>query len=210
MIEFQTNKAEVIRDVNQFIDEWNSDTSTITVHTSGSTGTPKKITLQKKHLRTSAQMTGEHLKLKPKSTALLCLPISTIAGKMMVVRSLVLELNLIVVEPSKSPLNDCSQKIDFAAMVPMQVLNSIENNKEKFKKIETIIIGGAPISPSLIKQISGCHSNAYQTFGMTETISHIAMRRIKEVNTSYIALPNVTFTENNNCLVITAPSIGVT
>ena len=209
MIEFRTNKTKIIRDVEQFIEEWNNTEATIIVQTSGSTGNPKQITLQKKHLRASALMTADYLKIKSGDTALLCLSTSTIAGKMMIVRSLVLDLRLVIIEPNKNPLENLNKKIDFVAMVPMQALISIQKNKSRFKNIQTIIIGGAPISQNLEMEVSECHSNAYQTFGMTETISHIAMRKILGSNTPYNALTGITFSENDDCLVINAPDLGV-
>ena len=204
---FETENQALIGEVNDFIQEWNNSSPSIKVNTSGSTGTPKPISLLKKHMKASARMTGDFLGLKPGENALLCLPVTTIAGKMMIVRSIVLNLDLVVVDIDSSPLLHSNSSFDFAAMVPLQVQNSIQNSD--LELIRKLIIGGGTISPALWNAVSSATIECYQTFGMTETISHIAMRRINQKNEPYTALPGVEFGLNNGCLTITAPHLGI-
>lgn len=204
-IEFVTVDPIRINDVRSFINEWNNDLDFIESTTSGSTGKPKIIRLLKQHMAASAKMTGEFLQLKANDSALLCMSTNTIAGKMMVVRAIVLDLDVIVTDVSSSPLNNINREIDFAAMVPMQV----EGSLNRLSQIKKLIIGGGTISNSLWNSISENKIQAYQTFGMTETISHIAMRKISEHPTNYRVLPGIKITVVDDCLKIDAPDLGV-
>lgn len=210
-IEFETSDLSLIDNVNAFVDDWNSISDQITVQTSGSTGKPKSITLLKELMIASANATGTFLGLKPGDTALLCLSPDTIGGKMMLVRSIVLDLQLIVVDVDSSPLKLISKSIDFAAMVPMQVQKCITENPEKLALLEQLIIGGAPVSEALITQLEGVEANIYHTFGMTETISHIALRKLNHpLEAHFNLLPNIKIQVNEeSCLLINAPQLGV-
>lgn len=204
-IEFLTDDTQYIEEVISFINEWNNDLDFIEIKTSGSTGKPKTIVLKKEHMIASVKMTGEFLKLKKDDVALLCLSPNTVAGKMMIVRSLVLGLKLIVVDVNSSPLKNVNRKIDFVAMVPLQVQNSLND----LNKVHKLIVGGGVISNQLWNEISGLGIKAFQTFGMTETISHIAMREISTNNSNYLPLKGVELKTVNDCLYISAPNIGV-
>jgi len=205
-IEFCTNNNQFKEQVLSFIKEWNNELDFIEIKTSGSTGKPKTIKLQKKHMIASARMTGKFLELEKGNSALLCLSPNTVAGKMMIVRSIVLELNLIVVDVNSTPLaKNISQPIDFAAMVPIQVQNSLKH----LNQIKKLIVGGGTISNQLWKSISGQNITAYQTFGMTETISHIAMREISSTPINYLPLEGVSIEIIEDCLSISAPALGV-
>ena len=125
-IEFVTVDPIRINDVCSFVNEWNSDLDFIESKTSGSTGRPKTIRLLKKHMIASAKMTGEFLGLKANDSALLCMTTEAISGKMMIVRAIVLDLKLIVTDITSTPLKNSNQKIDFVAMVPMQVEGSLK------------------------------------------------------------------------------------
>jgi len=204
-VEFTTHDPIRINDVRSFIDEWNSGLDFVESKTSGSTGKPKTLRLLKKHMIASAQMTGDFLNLKENDSALLCMSIDTIAGKMMIVRAIVLDLNLIVTDITSTPLKNTTRKIDFAAMVPMQV----EGSLNELSLINKLIIGGGVISNHLWNAISVSECLAYQTFGMTETISHIAMRRVSNELTNYRVLPGVEIAVEEGCLSINAPDLGV-
>lgn len=209
-IQFETRENETNEKVLAFIDEWNAPTSEIVVHTSGSTGKPKKIVLRKQHMIASAKATGEFLGLKKGDRALLCLSMDTIGGRMMVVRALVLELKLIVVDVSSNPLANVDGNITFAAMVPMQVQNCLDANLSRFANIEQLIIGGAAVSEKLIDQLQELSTKVFHTFGMTETISHIAMRSLNHPREGqFSCLPGISVDEKNSSLVIDAPTIGV-
>ncbi len=173
---------------------------------SGTTGTPKNFKLSKSAMLQSAQNTIEILGLKPEDNALLCLPIDYIAGKMMVVRALLAGYNLNWEEPSSAPLLQNYNTIDFCAMVPMQVYNSLENT-DAFKKIRTLIIGGSELRSDVKELIGGLSNTIYETYGMAETCSHIALRKISGHNRdeSFKILPGISIsTDERNCLRILA------
>ena len=183
--------------IGKFLLEWLNNESFVFVQTSGSTGKPKQIVLDKKAMMASAKATGTFFNLQPKSTALLCLSTDYIAGKMMLVRAITLGLHLDAVEPNSNPLGN--KKYDFVAMVPMQVANSLN----KLYLVETLLIGGTKVSYQLAESILKTNCKAFESYGMTETISHIAIKPIGAKE--FTILPNVTISlDERNCLVIEA------
>ncbi|NJB69655.1 O-succinylbenzoic acid--CoA ligase [Saonia flava] len=195
--------------IGYFLLDWLSSKSTINVKTSGSTGIPKTIVLKKEHMVNSALATGNFFNIQSGSLALLCLHTDFIAGKMMLVRAMALGLELDYVEPSANPLLYCSKKYEFAAMVPLQV----EGSLQKLNQIRTLIVGGAPLSYSLEEELSTIKSKVYETYGMTETITHIAVRKVSSassrVNNYFNILPGITISKDNrDCLIISAPKIS--
>lgn len=197
------------KELHHFFLEWfSSDNTAITVNTSGSTGVPKPIALQKKHMVNSAIATGEYFSLRAKTKALLCLPVNFIAGKMMLVRAITLGWHLDIVKSNSTPLKEVEEHYDFAAMVPLQV----ENSLKKINFIKLLIIGGGVVSNTLQQKLQQVTTNAFATYGMTETITHIAIKKLNKITTSnvfYKALPDVNiFVDERNCLVIEAPKIS--
>ena len=164
--------------VRDFLIEWFSDSPTVNLHTSGSTGVPKLIVAEKSRMIASAKMTLDYLNLKRGDTALLCLSVNYIAGKMMIVRAIVGGLNLLIGDLSSNPLQNEERHIDFAAMVPLQVYNSFRDKNGRFSRIGKVIIGGGAIDRNEENLYSTLPNEIYATYGMTETLSHIAMRRI--------------------------------
>ncbi|MGO4921053.1 AMP-binding protein [Maribacter spongiicola] len=199
---------EFEKHIGEFLLDWIDDSPTISVQTSGSTGAPKTIVLKKVQMENSALATGGYLNLSPKSSALLCLPATYIAGKIMLVRALVLGLDIHFVEPTSNPLEDINRSFDFGAMVPLQVANSLP----KLSLLHKLIIGGAPISNSLRKEIKGISNASYETYGMTETITHIAVKPLNNGvadDTPFSILPNIEISKDDRgCLVINAPKIA--
>ena len=198
--------------LNDFLDEWNNPKNTVEVQTSGSTGVPKCIRVEKQRMLNSARITCDFLGLKAGDTALLCMPLDYIAGKMVVVRSIERQLRLTTVEASGHPLKNITNSFDFAAMVPMQVYNSLQvaEEREKLRTIKHLIIGGGPINDDLQQQLSSFPNNVWSTYGMTETLSHIALRRLNGENASlwYTPFSTVSISLNaNGCLVIEAPLV---
>ena len=187
-VDFQNfkSKEDWHKAILNFLEEFTNDQTYVDVKTSGSTGTPKTIKLSKAKMHNSASMTGSFLNLKPTDKALLCLSANYIAGKMMLVRALVLGLELHCFSPTKLDLDTIKGDFDFCAMVPLQALKNLNH----LNKIKKLIIGGGDI-PSTAKRdlISLNHPGIYQTFGMTETISHIALKKINEVE--YHCLPQI-------------------
>ena len=200
--------------LEDFFSEWNNDSDRVLVHTSGSTGKPKPMMVEKKRMLNSARITCDFLGLKPGDTALLCMSLDYIAGKMVVVRSIERHLHLISVSPSGHPLKDINEEITFAAMVPMQVYNTLQvpEERERLTHIRHLIIGGGAIDASLEKELQTLPGNIaiWSTYGMTETLSHIALRRINGAEASEWFQPfdsvKISQTEEG-CLVIDAPLV---
>ncbi len=190
-------------EVNLFMEEWFNSSEFIQSKTSGSTGEPKTIAILKSKMKASAQMTCDFLQLQKGETALLCLSTATIAGKMMLVRSIELGLKLVVVEPCANPFEFIDEKIDFAAIVPLQLTEILKQNPEKLKSVRNVIVGGGSVSDEIEEQLKKQELMVFQTFGMTETISHVAMRKIGlHQEEHYTALENNSFSIENNQLVI--------
>ena len=199
--------------LEEFLAQWNDTSDVIEVHTSGSTGKPKRLLVEKRRMVNSARITCDFLGLKEGDTALLCMPLDYIAGKMVVVRSLVSHLHLISVMPSSHPLKDVTQPIDFAAMVPLQVYSSMQEpaERERLLSIRHLIIGGGAIDDSLESQLQQFPNAVWSTYGMTETLSHIALRRISGENSSlwYSPLDGVDVSlSSDSCLEIYAPQVN--
>ena len=200
-----------------FIDEWNNDSAYVEVKTSGSTGEPKRMLVEKRRMLNSARITCDFLGLKPGDTALLCMSTDYIAGKMMVVRSIERRLKLIEVPPSGHPLDNgpwsmVNGQLSFAAMVPMQVYNSLQvpAEKERLMAIRHLIIGGGAIDEAMEAELRSFPNAVWSTYGMTETLSHIALRRISgpEASEWYTPFPTVKLSTNDEgCLVIDAPEV---
>ncbi len=200
--------------LEDFLSEWNNGSDRVLVHTSGSTGKPKPMMVEKKRMLNSARITCDFLGLKPGDSALLCMSLDYIAGKMVVVRSIERHLHLISVSPSGHPLKDVDEEITFAAMVPMQVYNTLQvpEERERLTHIRHLIIGGGAIDASLEKELQALPGNIaiWSTYGMTETLSHIALRRINGDESSEWYQPfdsvHISQTEEG-CLVIDAPQV---
>lgn len=193
----------VKKSVEDFLLAWFDSTDHIITFTSGSTGKPKAIRLLKSKMIISAMMTGQFLGLKENDRALLCLSPDTIAGKMMIIRSITLNLELIVCPITSNPFKDVDLEIDFVAMVPLQLSSSIDNYPDQLHKIRNIIIGGGIITPTLFNKLKNNHLTIFHTYGMTETISHVAMRRVGLINEEFFsAIGETFFSELNGQLVI--------
>lgn len=164
------------KEISQFLEEWRSENEFVIAKTSGSTGTPKEIKLSKKAMKMSARMTGEFFGLSEGNSALLCLPVSFIAGKMMIVRAHELKLRLYCIEPKSKIDLSFSDKIDFAPLTPMQV----ESSFNELSKIGILLIGGGPLSDSLRESLMLLSIKSFESYGMTETITHIALKKISE------------------------------
>ena len=199
-------------DLEEFLAEWHNDSPTVLVHTSGSTGKPKPMLVEKRRMEASARITCGFLGLKSGDSALLCMSLDYIAGKMMVVRALSFGLRLIVVKPSGNPLGTVAEPVDFAAMVPMQVYNSLQvpEEREKLMAIKHLIIGGGAIDDALASELKTFPNAVWSTYGMTETLSHIALRRLNgpEASEWYTPFEGVSLSQTDEgCLVIDAPAV---
>lgn len=189
--------------LSKFILEWLDDRDFIELSTSGTTGTPKIIRLRKEAMVNSALATAEFFNLKENCKAFHCLPAQYIAGKMMLVRAMVLGWDLDLVKPTNHPLDGNATLYDFAAMVPLQV----EKALEQLHQIKTTIIGGAKLNPVLAEKLKTIPTALYETYGMTETITHIAAKKVQDI--AFSVLPNIHIsTDERNCLIIDAPRLS--
>lgn len=194
--------------IGAFILDWIDNKSYVVINSSGSTGKPKSIKVLKSHMVNSAIATGDFFKLEPCDKALMCLPANYIAGKMMLVRAIILGLELDVITPSLDDLN-YNKYYSFSAVVPLQ-LEKLINFPHNIK---TIIVGGAPLSNRIRQKLFDSSAEIYETYGMTETVSHIAVRRLNSRtdsnNNPFKVLPNVNISKDDcNCLVIEASHIA--
>jgi o-succinylbenzoate---CoA ligase len=191
------------RPVGEFFLDWFDENSYMNLQTSGTTGKPKIIKIEKQAMVNSALATGDFFELSLGDKVLHCLPVKYIAGKMMFVRAFILGLDMDFVAPSSHPLANNETQYDFTAMVPLQAQNSLES----LSKVKKMIIGGAKMNVLLEKKLSKISTKVFETYGMTETITHIAAKKIGEK--AFTVLPNVTISyDEKNCLVIHAPKIS--
>lgn len=191
-----------LQELGKLIIGWFDEESFIIAHSSGTTGTPKKIKLEKKAVEVSARATGAFFNIPNKSTALLCMSCQFIGAKLMFIRALILGWELDVVEPSSTPLKDIDKYYDFVAMVPMQVSKSIE----ELSKVGKLIVGGAPLDENLSIKVKQSSCIAFETYGMTETITHIAAKKVGD--SYFTALNHARIgVDQRGCLWIDAPQI---
>ena len=204
--------------LDEFHRQWNDSNPRLLVHTSGSTGAPKPLWVEKARMRASARITCQFLQLKEGDNALLCLPLDYIAGKMMAVRAWEWHLRLLTVNPDSHPMAALARDypdvttVNFAAMIPMQVVRSLENDKEAatLKTIKNLIIGGGAIDEALANKLRSFPNAVYSTYGMTETLSHVALRRLSgpEASPWYTPFDGVNISlDSDQRIVIDAPAV---
>ncbi len=204
-------------DALAFCRAWQRGQPEFVLHTSGSTGTPKPITLTREQMRASAWLTGQTLGLQPGDASLVCLNIRYVAGVMMLVRGLELGLPMTVLEPASNPLYGFLPDMQFAftALVPLQLQTILDEialkNRQEFlpmlNGMKAILVGGAATSSGLEQALQIISAPIYATYGMTETVSHIALRRLNGPDRSawFTALDGVQLgTDKRGCLNIMA------
>ena len=192
--------------LGNFISDWLNDSDFISIQTSGTTSNPKVIRLPKISFINSAKATAAYFGLIAGNSALCCLPFSFIAAKMMFVRSWVSGLKLDVIEPNSSPMENIKAKTyDFSAMVPLQLQNSLA----KINQIKTLLVGGATVSEELASKIRGLDTAVFETFGMSETLSHIAAKNLSLGDVFFKVLSGIEIAQDQRgCLVVSAPLIS--
>jgi len=195
-----------------FCFRWLNGVNTFTISTSGSTGLPKQITFTREQMEASARLTAKALHLQQGMCAWLCLDTRYIAGQMMLVRSFVSGMDVIATEPSANPASGLSnQSIDFAALVPYQLQNIIASaDASKLNHLGKVIVGGASLAPQWIERLQSFSSTFYATYGMTETLSHVALQKLngQDRQSAFYPLPGIELKEDaRGCLVICAPHI---
>ena len=188
--------------IGDFLMDWIRPNDIITLKTSGSTGIPKLIHYHKQAMVNSALATGDHFGVEIGDKALHCLNADFIAGKMMLVRAMILGLEIDLVPPQGNVLQASDKIYDFAAMVPLQVEHAFED----LDKVKTLLIGGAPSSIQLKEKLKQKRTQCYETYGMTETVTHIASRKINGDSPLFSPLPGVKLsTDERGCMVIDVP-----
>jgi len=207
-LSFDDSQGDFGNSMIKFCQAWLNGQQEFAIQTSGSTGAPKQIILLRTQMEASARQTIEALHLKPGETALVCLDTKYIAGQMMLVRSLLAGMNMIVVEPDSNPFDKIEgHHIDFVALVPYQLGNIIKHTPEKLDQVRCAIVGGAAISHSLKGKITKSSCAIYATYGMTETISHIALQRLNGISPQayFEAFPSIHLRlDHRACLCIKA------
>ncbi|MBR3656844.1 MAG: AMP-binding protein [Prevotella sp.] len=210
--------------LEEFLSEWNNDSPFIEVKTSGSTGEPKRMLVEKRRMLASARITCDFLGLRPGDTALLCMSLDYIAGKMMVVRALERHLTLLTIPPTGHPLSTPALRSTFhlppstfhiphfLALVPLQVYNTLQvpEERERLMQVEHLIIGGGAIDEAMEAELRQFPNAVWSTYGMTETLSHIALRLISgpEASEWYTPFPSVHLSlSDEGCLIIDAPEV---
>lgn len=203
-IPIHNKESELYIPTISFIDEFMAN-SKISVQTSGSTGEPKRYNVKKVRFIRSAERTCDFFNLKPGQKAFLCISPRYIGGKMMIVRSLLKNLELHLGNLSAFPFHQ-KKVFDFAAFVPLQIQRIMDTDPDYLKQIRNIIIGGGALSPPLEKALVENKIHAFVTFGMTETLSHIALRKVGERN--YKVLRGIGISKDSNGrLVIKDPEL---
>lgn len=209
------NRAAILSDFESstfsFIREWMSGQKDFELTTSGSTGTPKQISISREQMTASARLTQHALQLTNAYNALVCLDTRYIAGKMMLVRSFETGMKIFVINPCANPLSKIplDQAVHFAALVPYQVKAVLESkHPHLLDKLIVCIIGGAPLDYETAEKLNSFSPNFYLTYGMTETISHIALQAVngKDKMMHFQTLPGITIeADQRGCLTIVAP-----
>lgn len=206
-----TAKADWEKEILVFLTDWFSGKDTFEIKTSGTTGPPKIVLFSRSALITSARITIKTFKLKKGNTLLMCLPTKFVAGKMMLVRAIVGEMKIIALKPTSNPINKLHEKIDFAAFTPHQLIKTIQLNPKQLNFIDTAIIGGSPLSLKLQKQLNNYRTRFFETFGMSETLTHMAIKTLNGINKSefFKVLDGFKISKNkDNHLIISAKHLA--
>ncbi len=204
---YSVSDEDYLQHIGQFFSDWLDNSEWISVQTSGSTGTPKTMLVKKQNMVNSAAATGDFFDLPAGTTALLCLPATYIAGKLMLVRAMVLGWKLGSVKPQSNPFSVTDKDYDFSALTPFQV----EKSLPQLEHARKIIVGGGAVSIPLKEKLQQLNTQLYETYGMTETLTHIAARPINHTgvkNAPFKVLSGVSISQDNReCLVIKAPRV---
>lgn len=195
----------------EFIAEWESGAPYIMAHTSGSTGTPKPVRLSRRLVEESARRSIAHFGLDAGSRLHLCLSPSYIAGKMLIVRSLMCGASLTCEEPGLSPL---AENIDMREITLMSVVGAqlpgllaLRESGAPVPVIRHLLVGGAPLNAAQADMALRVAMNVWESYGMTETASHIALRRIDSASSlrtvPFTLLPGIAVElDARGCLVV--------
>lgn len=207
--EYSHSGQDYLKEIGRFFKDWFNEEDLIEVQTSGSTGAPKKMKVKKAYMCNSAEATQDFFNLPAKTTALLCMPVTYIAGKLMLVRALHLGWEMDMVAPQANPLSATEKDYDFTAITPYQ----LEKSLAEIHRVKKIMVGGGKVSDDLLKKIQHLPSQVYETYAMTETLTHIAARAINDSThckqlPPFQVLKGVSISrDERGCLVIKAPKV---
>lgn len=211
---WRQGKAGFAAELADFLETWFSAGTSVELRTSGSTGVPQCIMAAKAAMRASAALSCRIFGLSRGDSALLCLPLRYIAGKMMVVRALVAGLHLRLVEPGSTPLASLSGRVDFAPLIPMQATRTLAepDGADRLAQIGTLLLGGGFVDASLEAALQPLPCRAFASYGMTETLSHVALRALNGPQRSdfYTPLPGVSVSGSpEGTLCLSLPHLGI-
>lgn len=186
--------------------EWLNASDSMQCHTSGSTGAPKPVLLKKKFMLESAARTAKFFSLSSDSLLHSCISADFIGGKMMFVRSRFLGCRFSWEEPSNRPLDGFSNTdhLTMVSVVPSQLLHILDNFRQ-MPKVDIYLVGGSPLPQKMIERIVESNLNVYESYGMTETSSHIAVRKVTAENLPFTSLPGIEISLSDDCLKIMMP-----
>lgn len=200
-----SDSAEYAQDIREFLEQWRDENEFIEQATSGSTGAPKTIRILKEQMLASAKATIVHFNIPTKANCVSLLPAKYVGGKMMLVRAIVGKWKLDVLEPKLNALASIQKSYHFASMIPAQLAEGLE----QANKIDTILLGGAPVSEALENKVKQLQSSVYLGFGMTETVSHVATRKVGYDELYSAVEPNRFWMTSDDCLIIKASHLGI-
>lgn len=204
---FIDSDATLQSQASLFLEKWNNN-SPFQIKSSGTTGEPQLHTFNKNQLIQSAQASIAALGIDSQIRALLCLPLSSVGGLMLMARSLVGDFELFIQLPKSRPLQYQQEKIDFIAMVPTQLQQSLKFDINQLRNCSKILVGGGQLSPEIIAACQAANLQVWQSYGMTETLSHVALRKVSPTeDRNFKGLPGIQFSSQNGCLVISYPAL---
>lgn len=193
----------------QIIEQWHYNTPNFVLKSSGSTGIPKEISLNRSLLEWSANQTAKRLDLKQESI-LCCLPIDKTGGFMQLIRALHLSHSIFFTKPKANPLkNLVVENYTIVSLTPYQLQTIFRESPEQLNAFKNILVGGTAIEPALLRKIEAYRGSAifWETYGMTETASHFALKNLSKGETEFTVNDGVELTNEQGQLTIRIPEL---
>ena len=204
---FSQPDPELQQQTAHFYERWKQN-GIFEIQSSGTTGVPQIQRFTKEQLAHSALASIQALQLTADTHALLCLPLNSVGGLMLLARSIVGSFALTIEKPSSRPLQHHLSAFDFVAMVPTQLQQSLEHDLTQLKRCGQILVGGGALSAAHVAACQDAGLLVWQSYGMTETLSHVALRQVSPIEEpAFKALPGIQFSCKNDCLTIHYPQL---
>ncbi|MCE3294421.1 MAG: O-succinylbenzoate--CoA ligase [Crocinitomicaceae bacterium] len=204
-----TKDETLISKTRSFVEEWNSDDPFFMAKTSGSTGIPKNTRLEKKYALQSVFASQAYFHFDRMKTMGLCLSPDTIGGKMQLLRAMAFGLEILVFDNERNPLKNLDRELDFVTLVPLQVQAILDETPEKPELCRKILIGGAKVPLQLAEKLRTFSTEFFESYGMTETYSHVAIKKLNSSTAVFEAVGDIRFSSRDGNLVIHAPLLGI-